>query len=117
MVIIDEKSKEIIKSLIDHAYENKISLEDMYEIAEGKKDPIGDSKEFCCRISKDIRIVFSVEQHPTHLMKHISISKNFELPDFEDVVVIIKEFGFVNEIQDCVVYKEGKIAINVLEVV
>jgi len=115
MFKINDNNKILIAELIKNACENKISLEEMYEIASGKKDPIGNNPKFSRRLEKNIRVVYSIEQHPSHLMKHISISEDFKLPGLEDVVTILKEFGFERDILDCAVYKEGDVAVNILE--
>jgi len=115
MLNINGNTRILIKILVDRAYENKIFLEEMYEIMEGKKSPIGDNPDYCCHIKDGYRVVFSVEQHPSTLMKHISISHNGKIPEVEDVRVIIKEFGFKSKLEHCVVYREGDLAVNLME--
>lgn len=119
MLEISENTKVLIKILVDRAYENPISLEEMYEIMNGKKNPIGDNPDYSCTIKGGYRAVFSVEQHPSHLMKHISISHNGAPPSPEDVQVIISEFGFKNNLNsnECIIYLETQFgAINILEI-
>jgi hypothetical protein len=114
MLKIEKRTKVLIGILINYAYEHQISLSDMYKIRNGLKNPVGLDKNYNCIIDDGFRVVFSIEQHPNQLMKHISISENNAHLKPDDVKIILNEFGFQNSLEDCVVYLESN-AVNILE--
>lgn len=118
MLKINDNSKVLIKILIDRANENPIYLDEMHAIMDGKKKPIGNNQDFSCIINGEYRAVYSIEQHPSHMMKHISIShKEDKYPSPEDVAVIIEEFGFKNKLEERknpIYFEEHVAAINII---
>ncbi len=115
ILIIDEKAKENIDSLVRYAKENVLSLEFLMGVVKGVNYPIGDNLCFCISLEHNYKIVFSIEEHPKFKAKHISISCNNKLPPIESVKLLIKEFGFKKSLSECYTYKEEGYAINVIE--
>ena len=67
-----------------------------------------------------VRIVFSIEEQPIGLCRHISISLDASkfLPSTKSMNKIIKKFGFEEEIDNCYVYVEEfdyANAVNIIE--
>jgi len=90
------KSEEIhskIEALIIYARENVISLDEMIE-AQAKNKPVGTTAERVLEFGDGYRVVFSLEDQPAGLAKHISVSKDRMKLPLEDLLILIKEFGF-----------------------
>ena len=112
-----------VNRLKDNAKWNPISNEVMKALAKGDSVPIaGDQKEFTM-IAGDFRIVYTHEDQPIGMCRHISVSvySNPSIkPSDEAMSFICKEFGFINELTDMPNWIEkfgpgSEYAINVLE--
>ena len=107
-------STDEIKSHISHAYQNEIDLDTMIKIVDGKLPPIGDNPDYE-RNFGEIRVVFTIEEHPSSVFRHISISlNNEELTDDGLINLILDRYGYSNQIDGCFVYSEVN-AVNILE--
>lgn len=90
------KSEEIhskIEALMRYARENVISLDEMIE-AQANNKPVGTTPERVLEFGEGYRVVFSLEDQPAGLAKHISVSKDRMKPPLEDLLILLKEFGF-----------------------
>ena len=80
----------------------------------------GDNEGYSCNIPTHFRCVFSYEQQPLGLCKHLSVSvgKDKKLPHPTVIEMIMKEFGFKGGIQDQLSVwlepQENPYAVNVL---
>jgi len=124
LVIIDETVKEKIKSIIEHAEKHITTYAQLKRISEGEANPVGDSDEFTVLIPQAIKAVFSYEEQgkPIGMVKHLSVSVNIagRVPHPAAVIMIMKEFGFKNDFEDCIIFEEkfggnSLTAINVIE--
>lgn len=123
-LVIDEAAKERINQTKKYAEANFLSLGQILEMIEGpKKFCVGDNPNFTCELFDGFRIVYSIMEYPNKHTKesegyhrHISISVSGSgLPNVEAVKMIMKEFGFKNEFEKCVVFLENDKAVNVVE--
>ena len=132
ILVITDEYREQIAALREYAKNNVVTLQQIKDTIAGKRDPIGDTSEHSLTMGNH-RVVFSLEEQPVGLMKHLSVSVlgNEVLPHPESILLIMKEFGFQttklpdmskilkHEEPDCVIWKEavgkGFEAINVLE--
>jgi len=124
IVIIDETVKKKIASIIDHAEKNITTYEQLKNISKGEKNPVGDSDEFTVLIPQAIKAVFSFEEQgkPIGMVKHLSVSVDLtgRVPHPAAVIMIMKEFGFKNDLEHCIVFEEKfgdntLTAINIIE--
>lgn len=115
-LILTPAIKKEIHELIEWAEKTKIPLDMNREIAEGKRPPIGDDRNYQIIIPMEYRCIFSIEEHPGGWMKHLSISIPYKskYPHPEAVNAIAKEFGIKN-FMDEYVYEEKEVeAINII---
>ncbi len=119
VLIIDEEAKARIKEVKEYAERNHYSIDDLLDIKNGVQEPPGDNGFYSCHLMEGYRVVYTIEDQPSvGLVRHMSISLNEQLPSVPSVQLIMEEFGFENQLQDCYLFLEdtptGK-AINVLE--
>lgn len=119
VLIIDEEAKARIKEVKEYAERNHYSIDDLLDIKNGAQEPPGDNGFFSCHLMNGYRVVYTIEDQPSvGLVRHMSISLNEQLPPVPSVQIIMEEFGFESQLQDCFLFLEdtptGK-AINVLE--
>lgn len=122
VLVLDEKAKEAIRRVIAYADNHRFTTHDLMKIMEGMAPPAGDDSGYACVLEDGFRIVFSYEQQPDPIgwARHISISvaATDRLPHPAAVTMIIKEFGFSGNLDNCQTWVEdlGDVkAINVLE--
>lgn len=118
-LVIDKKARARIKKVIRFAEENKITAQEISSRMESEI-PIGDHPDYTCEIPFGFRVCFSIEQHPSGWMRHISVSvaEPGRVPSFDGVNLLLEEFGFRERVGGrLVVYVEGGRAINLLELV
>lgn len=120
VLIIDEAAKERIKEVKEYAERNHYSIDDLLDIKNGAQEPPGDNGFYSCHLMTGYRVVYTIEHQPSiGLVRHMSISLNEQLPSVPSVKLIMDEFGFESQLEECYTFIEntptGK-AINVLEV-
>lgn len=126
LLLMDEDVQKVIKQLIKYAEKNVVDYERMVKISLGKiPHPVLDDKKFEIELPNDIRVVFSIEEHPVGMCKHISISQDLQLPIYEDILLVLSYFGFKSKLGDkkvshdyleeCIVDGKECSAINVIE--
>ena len=103
-----------VKGLIKFAYSNEVSINEMIRIMTFKEPPKGDDPNFNIDLGNGIRVVFTIEEHPKFVARHISISCKEKIPNHELISEVINLFDFRNELSQCFMYPE-KNAINILE--
>lgn len=110
-----------LKNLKLHAERNPVSLDDLFDTYNNQRKPAGDIEGFSCIIPDDFFVVFSHEEQPGGLMRHLSVScpGNGRVPAIITMKLIMEQLGYVNPLEKCYVYMEDKnvrnIAINVIE--
>jgi len=103
-LVIDEKAKEKIRNLIKFAESHPYSIEHLKKVISGDRPPAGDYPEHVITLHEGYKVVFSIEEQPIGLCKHLSVSVNTEgmTPRPEAVELIMDEFGMGNNIHDCI---------------
>ena len=112
----------MIRRLVDHAARNVVTRERLQQMIAGEVKPVGDEPEFTCVIPVGYRCVYSLEEQPFGVCRHLSISVLGEgaAPNEAAVEMLATEFGFRGGLEDMAhVWTEpfgaGKIAINLLQ--
>ena len=97
-LIINNKIKNEINNLVEFAKANPVSLEQLKRTVEGTVPPIGDDPRYALNIDVGFRVVFSIEQQPQGLMRHLSIGMPYKpkdvYPSHEVASEIMRLFGF-----------------------
>ncbi len=96
ILLMDDEINQQIYDLLVYAELNPFTMEQMIE-AQQNKTPIIPKENYdnhVIELPYDIRVVYTVEEHPIGVCKHISISQNSDLPKREDYIVILDKFGF-----------------------
>lgn len=119
VLIIDEEAKARIREVKEYAERNHFSIDDLLDIKNGTQEPPADNAFFSCCIMVGYRVVYTIMNQPAvGLVRHMSISRNEQLPPVEAVKMLMEEFGFEITLEECYSYIEdtptGK-AINVIE--
>ena len=114
-LLIDENIKNELKSLKEYSEKNEYSLDELLDIKNGVLEPPGDSEYFGRFISNGYKVVFTIENHPGGKFRHMSLSVNNKTPHPEATKLIMQELGFKNKLEDCIVYLELDVYLNVIE--
>ncbi len=97
ILLMDEEINQQICDLILYAEANPFDKEQML-FAQNNKTmviPKETYDNYVIMLPYDIRVVYTVEEHPVGICKHISLSQNNEIPSFDDCVIVLDLFGFV----------------------
>jgi hypothetical protein len=114
LLLIGLEEKNEINKVIDFAKKHPITQQQLTTTI------VGDIPDYVCSITEGFRIVFSFEHQPVGWCRHISISVSDpnKLPSILAVEMIIKEFGFSDNISDQEnVWIENEILPNAINVV
>lgn len=117
------ENKTLLAKLAQHASENKIDAATMDAMMIGAMPPVGDDENFTVKL-EDYKIVYSMEWNPDGWVKHLSITKNNQMPENEEAAIIAEELGY-NFDEEIYAYKEDFInlediaisALNLLQLV
>ena len=75
-----------------------VHLEDMHKMVEGALPPIGDDPRRVVRFPMGFRAIYSIEQHPSGWLRHLSVSltrnRQKQNPGAHAVAMLAREFGF-----------------------
>jgi hypothetical protein len=97
MLIIDEVAKAEVVRVVAFAKANVISRRRLLAAMEGMEPPVGDEAGHVCYLRDGYRVVFSFEDQPAGMCRHLSVSipgTDGAWPNQDAVVVISAEFGF-----------------------
>jgi len=108
-LVMDEAAQAEIKRVRDYAENHPFSVSRMKLLQEGEIDPPGDDPNYVANIQFGYRCVFTLDQaplkvdkHATTWLRHLSISVNEldKCPHMVAVNMLMKEFGYRQEICD-----------------
>lgn len=108
-----------IAKLVKFAEENDYSMNDMLDMKNGQKEIAGNIPGHVYETGP-YRIVYSVENQVMGKTRHLSISKNSNLPGVNDTIAIMKAIGFKNDLEDCLLdVEKGEhiSSINIWEII
>lgn len=131
ILILEDEVQKNIKKLIQYAELNVVSYDTMVDMTNKMKNeepvvPIGDNPNHFIYLPLDIRVAFSLEEHPIGECRHISITCKNSVPELHDVNLIMSYFGFRSNLNggliSCQAYIENYVindveysALNVIE--
>lgn len=125
ILLMDDELTSRMARLILHAEANPFEFEVMKHASANRLPIIPEGcKDFEIELPLDIRVVFTVEEHPRGICKHISVSQNGDTPPHDNLFVILRHFGFNTTLRDnkayayiesCVVNGQNCRAVNVIE--
>ena len=120
-LIINDDIKENIAALVANAEMHPVTVDDMLDLKNGEKKPVGDNWCHTLLLPFGYRIVFSIENWPRGKQRHMSMSvdEDKKLPNMEAVKEIMRLIGYRSELEKCYVYLEdiapNRKAINIIE--
>ncbi len=82
-----------LRELRGWAEANPVTRDDLFAMIEGRKAPIGDNESFVVNVY-GMRVVFSIEDQPSGMVRHVSISKKEGSPQITDFARVEKHLGF-----------------------
>lgn len=118
---IGEKEKKAIKQLIEYARTHPYSREKLQLIVDGMEQAPGDIKPYSISLPVGFKVVFTIEDQPMGICKHLSVSVDDpkKLPSPEAINMIAEEFGFVGTVENMeygtVFLEEESNAINIIQ--
>ena len=125
ILLMDAELTSRIARLILHAEANPFDFDTMKHASENRLPIIPEGcNDFEIELPLDIRVVYTVEEHPKGICKHISISQDMDTPSNDNLLVILNHFGFNTNLKDskayayienCVVDSKKCRAVNVIE--
>jgi len=110
-----------IERLLFNAQYNIISLEQVKSLIKGELTEIpGDNENFLMFVPPNHKVVYTHEEQPSGVCRHLSVSSDDEYPALPIVEVLLEKFKFINALKDCIVWRErigdsDIIAINIME--
>ncbi len=121
-LIIDPTARADIARVIRHAEANPVSL---IEITRAMSNPdlaVGNKPEHVCTVPIGYRCVFSIEQQPKGMCRHLSVSVvTLRVPSVEAMELLMGEFRFSGGLKNSEAWREdlggGHTAINVIQLV
>lgn len=122
-LVIGREEKEKIKNLVEHAEKNIMQMDDLLDTINKEMLPVGDMDNFSCQIPNGYKVVYSIENQPAGMVRHLSISVPEEgaYPHPDVVIMLMGEIPFENKIHNCNVWIEdignNRAAINVAEII
>ena len=125
IIFMDNEVNNRIVEVILYAEANPFSFDVMKHASENKIAIIPeDCTDYQIELPMGYRIIYTVEEHPMGLCRHISMSHEYKIPKITDVLTILDNFGFYTKLQDkeaytyveeCIVDGNKCKAINVIE--
>lgn len=96
VLMIDPTVRRHIQHLIGFAMENPVSRRQLTQTVELNAPPVGNNPRHCLVVPVGYRCVYSVEDQPHGLSRHLSVSvgRPRHLPSPEAMTVLMLEFGF-----------------------
>ena len=73
-LVVADAERAMIRRVIDHAARNVISRDRLQRTIAGEEKPVGDNPDFACVIPVGYRCVYSLEEQPLGVCRHLSIS-------------------------------------------
>ena len=116
ILVIGSNEIESLVKLREYAENNIVPLDDLL-----KQIPIGDNPNHAVRVPVDFRVVFSIEEQPSGLFRHmsVSVSREEKVPTPETIRIIAQHLGFYSGVKEGMIWKENfsgnRIAINFME--
>jgi hypothetical protein len=120
MLVIDEAAKAEIARVVAYAWANVVTRRKLLAAMEGMEPPVGDEAGYVCLLCDGYRVVFSIENQPAGICRHLSVSipgTGGAWPSQDAVVVISAEFGFGKGTMYPVWTEEEVRAVNMVEVI
>jgi hypothetical protein len=121
-LIVTDTERALIRGMIAHAERNVISIERFQRMIIGEEKPVGDDPDFVCVIPLGYRCVFTLDEQPCGLCRHLSVSVLGQgaAPNPAAVEMLAAEFGFRGGVKDMfAVWTEPvppkKVAVNFLQ--
>jgi hypothetical protein len=117
-LIIDDKIKEEIQRLKDHAEKNIFTIDDLKKIVSREVPHISSRPGFTIEIPIGYHVVFSMSEQKLGIARELSVSINDSDKKIspEAMQLLLDEFGFDHPITECVV-KESSKAIYIAELI
>lgn len=126
-LVLDYKSRAEIARVKAWALDHPVSLKELKMMVAEPERAVGNRSEFTCVVPTGYRCVFSLEQQPHGLYRHLSVSGiragEGKGPNPAAVAELAHEFGFAAQLEPLAKLGqvwtektgEGSLAINVLE--
>lgn len=111
-LILDGHGQAELARVREYAEANQLSYAQMLRLAQGKLDPPGDDANRRCHLERGYRVVYTIEDHGSRVMRHLSVSLDNRnaAPHPHAVAMIAKELGF--SVDDKLSFGRGTIIVE-----
>lgn len=118
-LIIDDTARANIARVVAYADQHRFTLIDIMHLMGHPEKAPGHTPGFVVVVPVGFRCVFTLEQQPPGMMRHLSVSvmEKERAPNPVALDVLLPLFGFTGKLKDCTVYPmhEQVTSINILE--
>lgn len=116
-LIIGDEAKAKIAKVRAYAEQNVISLNEVIRLLGQTERAVGDDERRVCHLEVGFRVVFSLEEQPSGLCRHLSVSVTGDkYPNEHAVELLAREFGFEQPKEQWLTWLEEHVrAVNVVE--
>jgi hypothetical protein len=97
MYVIDKEKLNDLKVFAD---QNRIAVDELLDIYNGRELPVGERPGFTIFLPIDLKVVFCIEYQKQGWARHLSMSQRDKLPHPEAVNMVMKELGFKSNFYD-----------------
>ena len=128
LLTIDKEAIESIQEVVRYAESHRSSIDQLKKTIAGERLPAGDDPGHVCFFNDGVRAVYSIEDQPMGMCRHLSVSVEasgaYKYPSEEAVTMLMTEFGFKYPLKDSKIWIEEDVltpgglnvaAINVLQ--
>jgi hypothetical protein len=123
-LILADQQRADIKRVMDHANVHRYSVQDMFDLLGGRRNPPGDDPNYVCVIPNGYRCVYTIEQLEVGLCRHLSVSvmgtTSAVGPSPEALLMLMTAFGFIGGFESLTTMAkedlgDGALAISVIQ--
>jgi hypothetical protein len=115
VLLIDERIRGRIKSVVKFAHANPVTRERLLATVQGRAPAIGEDLRYRLEIPIGFRCVYSEEDQPDGLMRHLSVSVDRvgRAPSPEAMGVLMLEFGFTKKFAAAISHMSTATAVEI----
>lgn len=113
--IQNAETESALTSLREYSEANRLDINQL-KTAMRTGVAVGEDPKLRLELPVNVRLVFTVEEHPSGWFRHLSVSiAHAKPPNPEIVKALMPTLGFKNGLESCHVYMEAGVAMNVME--
>jgi hypothetical protein len=106
----------LLTQLKKRAEADPVPLARVIELSKATESPDDLNMDKTVMVPFGYVVTYTHEEQPRGLFRHLSVSvKGQKLPSKESVIFVMEVLGFAGGLEDCMVWVENSVAVNVLQ--